>query len=475
MNKLLLCLYLFLLPDITLAQETAIPHPPNIVFVLADDMGYGDLSSYNPRSKIQTPNIDRLAKEGVRFTDAHSGGSSCTPSRYALMTGRFAARKSMSLVNGPLIEKGRMTVASMLREQGYATVMVGKWHLGFDPYLQDKEAPANYSLPLRGGPVDCGFESFFGMHSSLDLPPYFYMRNRAPIMPPTNNVSANSSLNGPEGWSRTQGAFWRAGKIAPDFKFEQVTPRFAQEAVSVIRSHTATAQDKSLFLYLALPSPHTPWLPKEKFRGKSGAGLYGDFVLQVDAVVGQVLDALKTAGMDQDTLVIFSSDNGPLWYDKDRERFGHDSSGGLRGKKFDSWEGGHRMPFLVRWPRMVSANRVCDQTIVFSDVLATFAELIDFKQIPPGMAEDSVSFLSYLLDDNKKPEKRPPIIHDKWTVREGEWKLILPKQNEKTKISVTAELYNLQNDLSESTNLISQHPEIVKRIINQYQLFMSGK
>ena len=192
--------------------------------------------------------------------------------------------------------------------------------------------------------------------------------------------------------------------------------------------------------------------------------MYGDFVVQVDAVVGQVLDALKTTGIDQDTLVIFSSDNGPLWYDKDRERFRHDAAGGLRGKKFDSWEGGHRMPFLVRWPRRVAANHVCDQTVVFSDMLATFAELVGFQEIPRGMAEDSVSFLPYLLNAAKKPERRPPIIHDQRTVRDGNWKLILPKEGENTNANAAAELYNLQEDLCERTNQVSQHPEIAQRL-----------
>ena len=199
---------------------------PNIVLIMADDMGYGDVSCNNPQTKIPTPNIDRIANEGIRFTDAHSGGSSCIPSRYALMTGRFAVRTSMSLSKGPLIEKSRMTTASMLRDQGYATAMVGKWHLGFDPFLQNKQSPADYSNPLQGGPVDRGFDSFFGMHASLDLPPYFYIRGRRPVTPPTGDVQANSSTEGPEGWNNIQGAFWRTGKISPDLELAKVNPRF---------------------------------------------------------------------------------------------------------------------------------------------------------------------------------------------------------------------------------------------------------
>ena len=437
---------------------------PNVIFILADDMGYGDVSAYNPNSKIQTPNIDRLAAEGMRFTDAHAGGSSCIPSRYALLTGRFAVRQSMSLAKGPLIEDGRMTVASLMRDHGYATAMIGKWHLGFDPFLQNPQSPADYSKPLRGGPVDCGFDSFFGMHASLDLPPYFYIRGRSPVKPPTDVIPANSSTGGPEGWNNIQGAFWREGKIAPHLQLEQVTPRFFAEAVNVIEKHEADNQDHPLFLYLALPSPHTPWLPLEEFRGKSGAGMYGDFVLQVDAGIGRILDALKIAGLDQDTLVLFSSDNGPVWYEKDIQKFGHDAVGGLRGMKFSSWEGGHRMPFLVRWPRRVAQDRVCKQTVVFSDVLATLAELVELKKIPVGTAEDSVSFLPYLLDADKPPATRPPIIHNQTTIRDGDWKLIRPKQRKKAKENSSAELYNLKDDLSEQKNLLSKHPEVAERL-----------
>ncbi len=452
---------------------------PNIVIILADDMGYGDVSCYNPDSKIQTPHIDRLAKQGVRFTDAHSGGSSCIPSRYALMTGRFAVRKPMSLAGGPLIDAKRMTLPGMLRKHGYATAMVGKWHLGFDPFLQNKQKPADYSKPLRGGPVDRGFDSYFGMHASLDLPPYFYIRDRTPTAPPTDDAPANSSVGGPEGWNNIQGAFWRAGKVGPDFKFDQVTPRFAQEAVKVIKDHGAKKSNKPLFLYLALPSPHTPWLPADRFKGKSGAGMYGDFVLQVDDVVGQVMDALKATGMDRDTLVLFTSDNGPVWYDKDRQRFKHDAVGGLRGMKFASWEGGHRMPFVIRWPAKIApafeikprrnAGHVCDQPVVFSDLYATFAQLINAKPTPKGTAEDSVSFLPHLLDPTRPVSKRPPIIHDRWTIRDGDWKLILPRRNHREKTKSPLALYNLKTDLAEQRNLAEQHPQVVNRLKKQLE------
>lgn len=470
MNRLLMLLCVVLPPTVTLADQSDVP---NIIVILADDMGYGDVSCNNPDSGIQTPNIDRLATEGIRFTDAHSGGSSCIPSRYALMTGRFAVRASMSLSNGPLIEKGRVTVPSLLRDRGYSTAMVGKWHLGFTPFLQNKQRPADYSESLRGGPVDCGFESFFGMHASLDLPPYFYIRDRQPVAPPTEDIAANSSVEGPEGWNNIQGAFWRAGKIAPGLQLDQVTPRFFDEAERIIQSHSENKTDKPLFLYLALPSPHTPWLPLKQFQGKSGAGMYGDFVLQVDSGIGRILDVLNATGIDEDTLVLFSSDNGPVWYEKDIERFGHDAVGGLRGMKFSSWEGGHRMPFLARWPRRIAKKHACEQTIVFSDVLATLAEVVGSKTILAGMAEDSVSFLPYLLDPGKAPMARSPIIHNRLTIRDGDWKLILPKQRRKPQETSTAALYNLKTDLPERENLISKHPEIADRLKAQLSSFVA--
>jgi len=444
--------------------------PPNVVIILADDMGYGDVGCYNPDSKIPTPHLDRMAAEGMRFTDAHSGGSSCIPSRYALMTGRFAARKKLNVRVGGVIDEDRMTTASMLRRQGYTTAMVGKWHLGFEPSPQGKEAP-DYSQPLRGGPVDRGFDSYFGMHASLDIPPYFYIRDRLAVQGPTERVEARDSTDGPEGWNHIQGAFWRAGPVSPDFVFEEVTPRFFDETVSIIRKHGKGERSNPLFVYLALPSPHTPWLPTKAFQGKSGAGMYGDFVMQVDAGVGSVMTALEEAGMDKNTLVLFSSDNGPVWYDKDVEKFGHRAVGVLRGMKFASWEGGHRMPFIVHWPGAVAPGSVCEETVDFADVFATLAELAYLKKWPDGVAEDSVSFLPYLLDANKAPSRRAPIVHNRQTIRDGDWKLILPNNRHKKKEFPNGELYNLREDLSEKHNLVLERPEVAERLKKQLSSF----
>ncbi len=446
-----------------ITESRADSQKPNVVFILADDLGYGDLKVYNPGSKIPTPHLDRLAADGMLFTDAHSGGSTCVPSRYSLITGRFAARRQqLNWRAGPVIARSRLTFASVLRAQGYRTAMVGKWHQGFT-----MKAPGvfDYEKPLTGGPVDCGFDSFFGMPASLDIPPYFYIRNRTPTMAPTETVGDKNSVGGKEGWNRIQGAFWRAGKVGPDFKHAEVTPRFAAEAVKAIESHDGK---KPLFLYLALPSPHTPWLPTGKFIGKSGAGMYGDFVMQVDHVVGQVLGSLKQAGMSDNSLVIFSSDNGPVWYAKDTERFGHRAVGPLRGIKGSVWEGGHRMPFIARWPDRVPAGATSDHTIAFADVLATFAEVSGQRKLPQGEAGDSVSFLPVLLHPGREHKPRPPILHGGEVIRDGDWKLIDTRggrgfdANRKVKYGV--ELYNLQNDLSEKNNLADKMPEKVESL-----------
>jgi len=443
---------------------------PNVVIILADDMGYGDLKAFNPQSKIRTPHLDDLAKRGMCFSDAHSGGSTCIPSRYSLLTGRFSARKGRFNANSPVIAGNRQTVAGMLQDNGYRTAMVGKWHLGFDrkSVMGDngqQRLEFDYGKPLTGGPVDRGFDSFFGMYASLDIQPYFYIKDDMAVMPPTERVGANDSVGGKEDWNRIQGAFWREGDIAPDFKHAEVTPRFASEACKVIESHDGK---KPLFLYMALPSPHTPWLPAAKHVGKSDAGMYGDFVMTVDSIVGQVLKSLNKAGMSDNTLVVFSSDNGPVWYDKDTERFGHQSVGPLRGIKASVWEGGHRVPFIVRWPGHISEGVKNGRTIAFADVFATLAELVGQDAIPQGTAEDSVSYLSALLHPDQQQPARPPILHGGQVIRDGDWKLINTKGSRgfdsDRGVKYGIELYNLRTDLSETKNLADEMPDKVENL-----------
>lgn len=451
-------------------SASAAGNHPNIVIILVDDMGYGDPGCFNPKSKISTPNIDFLAARGMKFTDAHAPGPLCHMSRYGLMTGQYPFRTNVGLWRKqPLIEEGQMTIASLAKSQGYRTAMVGKWHCGFDE-------SGGYTKPLPGGPFDRGFESFFGIRASTDIPPYFYMRDNRAVMPPNNQIGANKS----EGWSPIQGAFWRAGGIAPDLKLEEVTPRFTQEAISVIERHAEAKDDKPLMLYLAYPSPHTPWLPSEKFVGKSRAGMFGDFMMMVDDEIGQVLSALDEAELTEETLVIFTADNGPVWYDEDVEKYGHDSAGILRGMKADVWEAGHRMPFIVRWPGKVEQGTTTNQTICFTDLLASFADIFGIA-LKPDQGPDSFSFVPVLTGE--QPESKPirgPIVMTPGAgdgmqmVRVGDWKLIKgqgsggfskPKKRSPNAGEPVGQLYNLASDPSETKNLYAERPEIVKRLL----------
>jgi arylsulfatase A-like enzyme len=437
--------------------------PPNIVIILVDDMGYGDPGAYNPRSKIPTPQIDRLAAEGMRFTDAHASGPLCHPSRYGLMTGRYPFRTDISKwPTQPLIEDGQVTLPSMLRGAGYTTAMVGKWHLGF--------AEAAYDKALRGGPIDRGFDRYFGFRASTDIPPYFYIRGDRAVTPPTGSIEAGASL----GWSSpTQGAFWRAGGIAPGLELSDVLPRLTDEAISVIAARRG-AQPPFL-LYLAFTAPHTPWLPSPAFVGRSGAGAYGDFLMMVDHEIGRVRSALESAGVLDNTLFVLASDNGPVWYPTDVARFGHDSSGGLRGMKGDAWEGGHRMPFIVRWPGTAAAGSVCDQTIGFTDLLATLADVVG-TVLPEGAGPDSISFLAALRG---RPFERTPLVMQSgggggfMTIRSGRWKLIeglgsggfsQPPKIQPGPGEPPGQLYDLVADRAETTNRFAGEPQVVQRL-----------
>ncbi|QDV62701.1 Arylsulfatase [Crateriforma conspicua] len=465
------------LATIGTAASDAPPHP-HVIVILVDDMGYGDPGCFNAESKIATPNIDRLAAEGMRFTDAHAPGPLCHMSRYGLMTGRYPFRTNVGVwPTQPLIDEGQTTIASLAKRQDYRTAMVGKWHLGF--------AENGYENPLPGGPVDHGFDQFFGIRASTDIPPYFYIRGDRAVQPPSNTIEANQT----EGWSPIQGEFWRAGGIAPDLSLDEVLPRFTQEAIDVIKSHQRDtnagidqATDHPLMLYLAYPAPHTPWLPSAAFQGKSDAGLYGDFAMMVDAEIGKVIGALAQTGMLDESLVIMTSDNGPVWYDEDVERFDHDSAGPLRGMKADAWEAGHRMPFIVRWPGHVQPASQSDQLVCFTDIMATLADLWD---VPLGDDEgpDSFSFLSALTadtegDDASDAGRRTEIVMRPgggrmMVIRKDDWKLIdglgsggfsKPRTITPTGNGINGQLYNLKNDLAESENLFGRYPDLVSQL-----------
>lgn len=451
---------------------------PNIVLILADDLGYGDISSFNPSSKIRTPHVDRLAEEGMRLTDAHASGSWCTPSRYGLLTGRYPFRTEVrDWDRRALLHLGQVTLASLLKASGYATAMVGKWHLGFDDARSDDGTRFNCDRPLRGGPVDHGFDRFFGMPASLDIPPYLYIEQDECVAAPSQSVGDRQSADSI--WTDIQGAFWRGGGVAPGFRHEGVLPRFTEEAVAVLESHRRAAAQQPLFLYLALTAPHTPWLPLAPHRDSSAAGLYGDFAEQTDAVVGQVLAALERLGMQENTLVIFTSDNGPVWYPKDTERFGHSATARYRGMKGDAWEGGHRMPFVARWPGQIPAGAVSDETIAFTDMLATTAALLDME-LPPGAGEDSRNFLPVLLGEEPAEPVRDVLVHgglshsvEDEAIRQGPWKLIPwqgsggftePRERPAGPEESAGQLYNLSDDPGERTNVYDEHPDVVRRL-----------
>ena len=455
----LACLFACSTAAVVAQRDAGAGRPPHVVFVLADDMGYGDPAFGREDAKIATPNLDRLAAEGARFTDAHASGAWCVPSRYGLLTGRYAARRTrLRPAQEAVIEAGTATLPGALRGLGYRTAMVGKWHLGFD----DGEA-LDYT-DLRGGPCDRGFDSYFGIPSSLDIPPYYYVRDRRAVAAPTGQVGAS----GTEGWTRIQGAFWREGGCAEGFVHEEVLPKLVDEAVAVVRGHANKRDEQPLFLYLALPAPHTPWLPDERFLGTSGAGMYGDFVAQVDAEVGRVMAALDEVSMADDTLFVFSSDNGPVWYPGDVERFGHAATGPWRGMKSDSFEGGHRMPFVVRWPGTVAPGSECAQTICFPDVFATCVEAAG-GELSDGAAEDSVSFLAALRGEPSAGRDVTVMRHTASVVREGDWKWIGHRGSGGfTRAAKTGpapgQLYDLGEDPGETRNVYAEHPERVRRL-----------
>ncbi len=465
---------IFLLLVCCATIHAATNEPPNIVFIMVDDMGYGDPQCYNSESKIPTPNIDALARDGMRFTDAHAPGPLCHLSRYGLLTGQYPFRaETRSWRTKASIAPDQMTIASLLRDNGYRTAMVGKWHLGFDEN--------GYDNALPGGPVDRGFDSYFGIRASTDIPPYFYISGDRVVAPPTDEIEASQS----DGWTRIQGEFWRAGGIAPDLKLNNVLPRFTEEAINEIDRHVDSNSKQPLFLYLAYPAPHTPWLPSPEFAGKSGASMYGDFAMMVDHNIGHVLDKLDAAKLSDNTLVIFTSDNGPVWYEEDVQRFGHDSSGGLRGMKADAWECGHRMPFIARWPGKVAAGSQCDQLICFTDMLATFAELNE-TQLPDGAGPDSVSILP-LLTGKDEPVRRSLAMRSgsgMMVVRKGDWKLIdglgsggfsEPKRIKPGKGDPAGQLYNLTNDIGETNNLYQDKPKIVESLTAELKRIQTGK
>jgi arylsulfatase A-like enzyme len=449
------------------AQKPAEPARPNIVLILADDLGYGDPRCYNPQSKIPTPNIDRLAAEGMRFTDAHTPSSVCTPTRYGLLTGRYCWRTRLKsgVLQGYdplLIEPGRPTLASMLKSRGYATGGIGKWHLGLGT-----TKPTDYDHPFPAGPQTVGFDYYFGIPSSLDFPPYVFIENDHAVERPTAQIEASEMRR------KGGNGFWRAGAIAPSFKHDNVLPELTRKAEAFIAKQTP---DRPFFLYLPLNSPHTPWMPTSEFRGKSGAGYYGDFVVQTDATVGRVLKALDDRKLAKNTLVVFTSDNGAHWLPSDIQEWGHRANKDWRGQKSDIWDAGHRVPLIVRWPGKVKAGSTSEQLSCHTDFFATFSEAVG-APLPRDAAEDSFSLLPALLGRKPTGPVREDVIHHSgdglFAVRSQGWKLVeglgsggfTPPKTEKPRPGgPEGQLYHLTEDPAEQRNLYLERPDQVSRL-----------
>ncbi len=459
---------------------------PNIVVILADDMGYGDVGALNSASSIPTPNLDRLAREGMTFTDGHSPSAVCTPTRYAMLTGRYCWRTRLKsgVLGGyspPLLEPGRRTFADLLAGNGYATAAIGKWHLGMRmPVLADDanrnqwqgDPGIDWDGRIEAGPTTHGFGYYFGISASLDMAPYVYIRDDRFTMAPTEQQPAVAFPH-----------FVRQGPRAADFTPDTVLDRLTEEAVAFVQR--AAAQSAPFLLYLPLSAPHKPTQPHERFRGNTGLGEYGDFVAQVDWSVGAVMDSLEAAGVLDDTLLIYTSDNGSYMrrlagtekdhvddpkvqaYRTDRHR----PNGNLRGTKADIWEAGHRVPLLVRWPGVVAKGSRCATTVCTVDLFATFAEIVG-AEVGADEAEDSLSMLS-LLRGGDTPRAAPVVHHSAsgmFAVREGRWKLVLGngsggREAPKGKpFEPPFSLFDLEADPGETQDLAAERPEIVEHL-----------
>lgn len=485
----------------------AVPEQPNIIVILADDLGFGDVACNNPKSKIPTPYVDRLAQEGIRFTDAHTPSAVCTPTRYGLLTGRYAWRTRMKsgVLDGfspPLIESNRTTVASFLRGQGYSTACIGKWHLGLqwtqlDGSFESSDrgdkpgvrtgTTIDYSKPFQGGPLAVGFDRFFGISASLNMPPFCYLKDSRVLHLP---ILHQDSIRD-ENFKATD-----EGMRSPDFANRGVMPRFVGEAVAYIEEQATLTQRKPFFLYAPLTSPHLPVVVNDEYRGKSKAGEYGDFVVETDAFLGAILDTLDRHGIADKTFILFTSDNGGLYhYWKAEEKddlkhykiggraahireFEHQGNAHLRGTKADIWEGGHRVPFIVRWPSKIPVAGISHQLVELTDLLATVADITG-SSLPNDAGPDSFSFLPELLrSKSSKPAREYSVHHSMagvFAIRQGPWKLVVnhrgsggfsnPKKiDPKVEGGPPGQLYHLKSDPSETRNVYEDNPEIVERL-----------
>ncbi len=455
---------------------------PNVIVIYSDDQGYGDASCLNPDSKFKTPNLDRLAKEGITFTDAHCSDTVCTPSRYGLLTGRYCWRTTRKTgvmgAEGPcLIADGRMTLATLMRANGYRTAMVGKWHLGMD--FPGDPGGRDWTQPVQDMPLDKGFDYFYGIPASMNYGVLAWFEGRFAKVPPTlytakkkNKIAISDYRimppyqNSPEETQKVLGL--KGMETAPDFIDSECLTRFTDKAIEWIGNNADAAKNgKPFFLYLPYTSPHKPVIPLPEFRGQGAAGAYGEFMIETDHHVGRILQFLDQSGLSENTLIVYTSDNGPETTWKERaKRFGHQSNGRYREGKRSIYEGGHRVPFFVRWPAgIVEPGRHFDGPICQTDLLATFAELMD-GQLPANAGEDSVSFLEAFKNAATLPSQpRPAIVHHaangRFAIRSGNYKLVMSHGKRDN------ELYDLSDNPEESADQILDLPEVEKRLTQE--------
>ncbi len=493
------CLILIALFTVTACRSTPVPALPNIVIIYADDLGYGDLSAYNPDCAYETPRLDQMAAEGVRFVDAHSPSTICSPSRYGLYSGQLVCRtgRGSRAFEGPggpsYLAPGELTIADMLRERGYRTGVFGKWHVGLTWYDQagerlgggfDNSLLIDYerSTPLEDGPNARGFdESFITPNCPTTDPLYVYIENGM-VPTPASQRHVRNNLPNPGGkwrWDNDEG--W----MSPDYKFIDADLLFYDKTIQFITEHRRTRPDEPFFVVFSTQISHAPVLPAAEFEGTSGAGPRGDFVRQLDTLTGRLLDELDALGIGDDTLVLFNSDNGPetvhtIWMREDHE---HDAAGGFRGMKRDGWEGGHRVPFLARWPRRIPAGQVSSQLTNTTDIFATIASLVGYA-LPDDVAVDSYNMLPAMLAEQNESESiRPHMLtqsfRGEFQLRQGDWKYLdhtgsggnnytrgamqayaLPE----TEPAATGQLFNLAEDPGETRNLFFKEEDRRERM-----------
>ncbi len=460
------------------ALESSGRQRPDIVLILADDLGIGDLGCYNAESKIPTPNMDRVARMGLRFTDMHTPSAVCTPTRYGLLTGRYPWRSRLKrgVLWGKdplLIEEGRPTIASMLKRAGYRTAGSGKWHLG----LQSKK-PTDFSKALLPGPLSVGFDHYFGIPASLDIPPYCYIVDDGVEEEPTRVIQASKQAR------RGGAGYWRKGLCAPSFRHQEVLPRVTDEAIRRLREYAE--REEPFFLYVPLPAPHTPWLPSKEHRGTSRAGVYGDFTHMVDAAIGKIDAALTASGRRGNTIFIVTSDNGSHWLPSDIKRYRHRANGSYRGQKADIWDGGHRVPFLIRWPGRVPAGKTSAALACLTDLFRSFARIVGQS---PGAraAEDSVDLSHVFLEPERAGSPRKTLIHHAidgtLALRTQRWKLIpalgshgfsRPSRRKPLAGGPRGQLYDMRQDSSESKNLWLDRPALVEALLAELRSLKEG-